>query len=91
MIGKTSTNGAAKPSYEELAAAYAAQQAEIDRLKSPTQSSLKLKVSEKGALSLYGLGRFPVPPYAAGWERILNAAEDIRAFIAANADQLSRK
>jgi hypothetical protein len=82
-LEKLRQNGAAKPSYEELAAACAAQQAEIDRLKSAAQSSLKLKVSEKGALPLYGLGRFPVTLYA--------AADDIRAFIAANADQLSRK
>lgn len=43
-----------------------------------------------GAISLYGLGRFPVTLYASGWERLLNEAETIIAFIAANEASLSR-
>jgi hypothetical protein len=81
----------AKPSYEELAAAFQAQQAEIERLKAAQQASLKLKVSEKGAVSCYGLGRFPVTLYAGQWERLLGAAEEIKAFMAANASSLSTK
>lgn len=44
-----------------------------------------------GAISVYGLGRFPVTLYAGGWERLLDAADDIRAFIAANEAIISRK
>lgn len=54
----------------------------------PTPS---LKVSAKGAVSLYGLGRWPVTLYAAQWETVLDMAEDIREFIADNEAKLSRK
>ena len=50
-----------------------------------------LKVSEKGAVCLYGLGRFPVTLYASQWERLLTEAETIKAFITANASRLARK
>ena len=50
-----------------------------------------LKVSEKGAVCLYGLGRFPVTLYASQWERLLSEAETIKAFITANASRLARK
>jgi hypothetical protein len=78
------TNGKGEPTVAEL-------MAEIARLKAAAQSSLKLKVSEKGALSVYGLGRFPVSLYSGQWERLLDAAEEIRAFIASNQDKLSPK
>ncbi len=81
---KRKPNGQATPSYEELLA-------EIERLKQAQQASLKLKVSEKGAISLYGLGRFPVTLYAGQFERLLDAEDEIRAFIKANADKLSTK
>jgi hypothetical protein len=48
---------------------------------------LRLKVSEKGALSVYGLGRFPVTLYKEQWTRLLDYADEIRAFIKGN-DQL---
>lgn len=44
-----------------------------------------------GAVSLYGLGRFPVTLYASGWERLLDAADDIRAFIKVNEAIIARK
>ena len=53
--------------------------------------SLTLKVSEKGAVSLYGMGRFPVTLYGSQWERLLDNAEAIRAFLATNAALLSVK
>lgn len=53
--------------------------------------AMSMKVSEKGALSIYGLGRFPVTLYAQSWERILDNAVTIRAFIKANHSKLSRK
>lgn len=53
--------------------------------------SLSFKVSEKGCVSVYGVWRRPVTLYASGWERILDRAADLRAFIAENAALLARK
>ena len=52
---------------------------------------LTMKVSDKGALSVYGLGRFPVTLYRGQWERLLDEADTIRAFITANAATLTVK
>ncbi len=52
---------------------------------------LSLKVSAKGAVSLYGMGRWPVTLYRSQWEQLLGEAEAISAFIAANAALLSVK
>ena len=72
--------------------------AELDRLrnenaalKKGASSSLRLKVSEKGALSVYGMGRFPVTLYKEQWLKLLDMSDDIRAFIAANEAQLKTK
>jgi hypothetical protein len=72
--------------------------AELDRLrnenaalKKGASSSLRLKVSEKGALSVYGMGRFPVTLYKEQWLKLLDMAAEIRAFIAANEGQLKAK
>jgi hypothetical protein len=54
-------------------------------------AKLSMKVSEKGALSVYGLGRFPVTLYRGQWEKLLDSAADIRQFIKANTDTLSVK
>jgi hypothetical protein len=48
-------------------------------------------VSEKGALSIYGMGRFPVTLYKEQWLRLLDKSDDIREFIAANDSQLKAK
>lgn len=53
--------------------------------------ALTMKVSEKGALSIYGLGRFPVTLYRGQWERLMTAKPTIEAFINTNADLLSVK
>ena len=52
---------------------------------------LSLKVSEKGALSVYGMGKFPVTLYRQQWERLLNASGEITDFIEANSDRLTMK
>jgi hypothetical protein len=52
---------------------------------------LRLKVSEKGALSVYGLGRFPVTLYKEQWLRLLDYADEIRSFIKGNDQQLKAK
>lgn len=56
-----------------------------------TERKLTLKVSDKGAVSLYGMGRFPVTLYGEQWTKLLDHADTIRAFLAANASLLSTK
>ena len=63
----------------------------IEALKSAPARGLSLKVSEKGALCLYGMGRWPVTLYASQWERLLDHADAIRAALLANAHVLTRK
>ncbi len=65
--------------------------AENEALKKALRATISLKVSEKGALSVYGLGRFPVTLYRGQWERLLATSEQIRAFIEANQDKLKSK
>ena len=72
--------------------------AEIDRLKAETERLrrqhdrlLSMKVSQKGALSVYGLGRFPVTLYKEQWTRLLDAADDIRTFLKDNDARLKSK
>ena len=72
--------------------------AELERLarkmrlsKRERLSGIRMKVSEKGAVSIYGMGRFPVTLYKEQWLRLLDMSDDIRAFIAANEAQLKAK
>ena len=60
-------------------------------LKKGTSSGVRMKVSEKGALSIYGMGRFPVTLYKEQWLKLLDMSDEIRAFIAANEAQLKAK
>jgi hypothetical protein len=60
-------------------------------LKKGTSGNVRMKVSEKGALSVYGMGRFPVTLYKEQWLKLLEMADDIRAFIAANDSTLKKK
>ena len=81
----------AQMSNAELAALVAKLQADLAEAKAANGRSLSLKVSEKGAVSLYGMGRFPVTLYGSQWERLLNEADTIKAFLAANVALLSVK
>jgi hypothetical protein len=65
--------------------------AENDALKKSGRSKLAMKVSEKGALSVYGMGRFPVTLYKEQWLRLLAMGDEIKAFIEANNDVLKTK
>ncbi|MGH7295706.1 MAG: hypothetical protein ACRELB_12260 [Polyangiaceae bacterium] len=65
--------------------------AENERLKQKTSRATSLKVSEKGGVSVYGLGRFPVTLYKEQWTKLLDMADDIRAFIQENAAKLKTK
>ena len=60
-------------------------------LKKGASSGIRMKVSEKGAVSIYGMGRFPVTLYKEQWLKLLAMSDDIRAFIAANDGQLKKK
>jgi hypothetical protein len=72
--------------------------AEVERLRSENAtlkkgaaSGVRMKVSEKGGVSVYGLGRFPVTLYKEQWLKLLDMSADIRAFITANEAQLKTK
>jgi len=76
-------------------------QAELERLRTENEAlkargkaaagQFSLKVSEKGGVSVYGLGRFPVTLYQEQWGKLLDHAEEIRAFIKANEGRLKKK
>ena len=78
-------------SEEDLKAQLAKLQAENDALKKSSARGISLKVSQKGALSLYGMGRFPVTLYKEQWLKILDMADVVRNFIAENDSQLKAK
>jgi hypothetical protein len=72
--------------------------AELERLRSENAALKKgaatgitMKVSEKGAVSIYGMGRFPVTLYKEQWLKLLAMSDDIRAFIVANEGRLKTK
>lgn len=60
-------------------------------LKKGAATGITMKVSEKGGLSIYGMGRFPVTLYKEQWLKLLDLSDDIRTFIAANDGQLKTK
>jgi len=67
---------------------------ENEALKAQTRAKpgqFTIRVSQKGAVSVYGLGRFPVTLYQEQWRRLLDHADEIREFIEANESQLKRK
>ena len=76
---------------EELKAEIERLKAENEALKTPTRGQISFRVSEKGAVSVYGLGRFPVTLYKEQWDRLLAAAESIKKFIEQNDHLLKKK
>ena len=60
-------------------------------LKKGAVTGITMKVSEKGGLSVYGMGRFPITLYKEQWLKLLDMSDDIRAFIAANEGTLKAK
>jgi len=79
------------PSEEELTAEIERLRKENEALKRPTRGQISLRVSEKGALSVYGLGRFPVTLYREQWEKLLGIADEITNFIRQNDHSLKKK
>ena len=75
----------------ELKAELEKLKAENEALKARGSRSISLKVSEKGGLSVYGLGRFPVTLYKEQWEKLLAMTEEIKAFIVENTGKLKTK
>ena len=69
------------PTEDDLKAEIDRLKAENESLKKPARGQMFLKVSEKGALSVYGLGRFPVTLYREQWEKLLGMSDQIREFI----------
>ena len=60
-------------------------------LKKSAATGITMKISEKGGLSIYGMGRFPVTLYKEQWLTLMDMSAEIRAFIAANEGQLKSK
>ena len=76
---------------EDIQAELARLRAENESLKQRRNSAVSFKVSEKGAVSVYGLGRFPVTLYQEQWTKLLGIADDIKAFIEVNRSKLKVK
>ncbi|HEX7446561.1 MAG TPA: hypothetical protein VF306_03390 [Pirellulales bacterium] len=83
---------------EEILAKVASGELKIDEasklladVEAPKRGQLYCKVSEKGAVSVYGLQRMPVTLYVEQWERLLDFGEEIRQFLKANDAKLKRK
>jgi hypothetical protein len=78
-------------SNEDMLAMIAKLKAENNALRTRSSKALTVRVSKVGAVSVYGLGRFPVTLYKSQWDKLLGAADDIKAFIVANESQLAVK
>ncbi len=76
---------------EDLKAELERLRAENAALKDRTRRGVSLKVSEKGGVSVYGLGRFPITFYKEQWLKLLAMSDEIRQFIADNEDRLKTK
>jgi hypothetical protein len=76
----------AEPTYDELKAKLTELEAKQQR-----RGSMEFRVSEKGGVSVYGLGRFPVTLYYEQWIRLLDKAQDLREFLEENKSKLKLK
>ncbi len=77
-----------EPTYEELKARLADLEKQVETKKS---RAMEFRVSEKGGVSVYGLGRFPVTLYYEQWTKLLNAVPELKAFIEENKSKLKMK
>ena len=78
-------------SSEDIQAELERLRAENEQLKNRRTGSVSMKVSEKGAVSVYGLGRFPVTLYQEQWTKLLGLADEIKVFIEENRSKLKVK
>jgi hypothetical protein len=90
-VGGGAALGSRAMSEEDLKAELERLRAENEALKARTSRGVSLKVSEKGGVSAYGLGRFPVTLYKEQWLKLLDMADDIRRFIDENQARLKAK
>ena len=101
MSAQVQAQAASPASYtslDQIVAAVAAGKLNVDtasallhKLQRSAPKALTAKVSDKGAVSLYGLQRLPVTLYVGQWERLLAFADELKAFIEANRSKLSVK
>lgn len=93
MSDHATTASNAKTVLTDIVAELAKLRAENAQLKADKIKSgpFGLKVTEKGGVSVYGMGRFPVTLYGEQWERLLARKDEILQFLADNADRLSKK
>jgi hypothetical protein len=84
MMGEESNDSEMQAELERL-------RAENEALKNRPEKGLSLKVSQKGAVSVYGLGRFPVTLYKEQWSRLLDMTDEIREFITEHDGELKTK
>ena len=75
----------------ELKAELERLKAENETLKTRASRAISMKVSEKGGLSIYGMGRFPITLYKEQWSKLLEMSEEIRAFMKENDAKLKAK
>ena len=78
-----------EPTYEDLKARLSQLEKAVETKK--RSGDLQFKVGEKGGVSVYGLGRFPVTLYYEQWQRLLGAGEDIKTFLEENKSKLKLK
>ena len=76
---------------EDLKAEVERLRAENDSLKKGATRAVSLKVSEKGGVSVYGLGRFPITLYQEQWTKLLDMSDELREFIRAHKSELKTK
>jgi len=79
----------AEPTYDELKAKLQELEKQVETKK--RSGAMEFRVSEKGGVSVYGLGRFPVTLYYEQWTRLLGAAEDLKIFLEENKSKLKLK
>jgi hypothetical protein len=78
-----------EPSYDELKARLQELEKQVETKK--RSGTMEFKVSEKGGVSVYGLGRFPVTLYYEQWTRLLDATDNLRQFLEENKSKLKLK
>jgi len=78
-----------EPTYEELKARLQQLEKQVETKK--RSGAMEFRVSEKGGVSVYGLGRFPVTLYYEQWTRLLDASEELRKFLEENKEKLKLK
>jgi len=79
------------PTEDDLRAELERLKAENESLRARRSGATSMKVSEKGGLSVYGLGRFPVTLYQEQWLKLLDLGDDIRTFIREHQSELKKR